>query len=608
MPEDFYWGADGALITKSESKTGKGFDIVISRYPIYLATIQSGESRNEHHLAFKQWLPHEGWFDIVVPARGVLATPNIPDMVDKGANIREQTLFLKYVRGAMELQNAQAKLTTRFDQFGWKNDDTAFLFGLDLYTASGVVRVVASNELQVRSAPHAGRVWIGPAKGGSLEGWQQTINRMFIKGMEPHAFTIIAGFAAVLMRFLDPIEGGAIVHLVSPESGTGKSNALIGAASVWGQTDGLGLISRDTQVTKSLTLAALGNLPIIHDELALRDPETVRNFIMDFTAGRDRMRASRSGEIRHQLSHWQTILISAANISVHDLLSTVEKREAAAWRVLEFNTNLPETAAHMYGEQWRTDIRNNSGYAGQVFLNWLLQPANLAWTKAKLMQIAEQVWKRTNYPSDARFWVRTIAAVAMAGLIVRELKLIEFSIDHVIGWVLENLPESAEMRSNKRDWTINALNEFFNDHIRNSITFLRRFEPGQPQRPQREPTDKLLIRYEQINERCYISCTALHIWLREKNLNYGGFAEALHKRGAILRKKARVTLAAGAAEYAGGQVWCVEIDLSHPAISGIVPEVIKRTGNVVSLKPPAAALPPESDGLSPAAGRTAPDA
>lgn len=483
--------------------------------------------------------------------------------------------------------HAAQQMTTRYDQFGWKNDDRAFLYGLDLYTAFGTQRITGSDELQLRCKEE----WIGPCKGGDLGIWKTTINALFASGCEPQSVALLGAFAAPLMRFQERDEGGAIIHLVTRESGTGKSTALIGAASVWGRREGLGLTNDDTRVSKALTLGALGNLPVVFDELTIRDPEAIRLFVISFTNGRDKMRATRAGEIKHSASTWQTLMISAANTSLVDVLSAQNTPEAPAWRIMEFGLDLPAELRHAQGDKLRSALRANSGHAGAVYLQWLMQPANLAWTKRALEKAVADTWARTQWPSAARFWVRTVAAIAVAGVIVKKLGLVDFSVDRIMTWLLATLQTNA-VTTIRGEWAVPALGEFMQESMLDTLTVAKAYVPGETQRIEREPRRKLNVRYEKFAKRYIVACSAMREFLIKKELSYSEFTKVLYERGAITRPRFLCTLGAGIPDLASGQVYCIEFNLNHEAISGVVPEELKS--NVVPMTPKNKDTGPES--------------
>jgi hypothetical protein len=573
LPHDFFWSPQRALISKSENAKGGGVDIVVSNYPIYLDSVQTGEVRGEWTFILKQFIPERGWFDISIAARVLFGSQSAADLASAGANIHEHSHFVRYVRAAIDMHYRSGKLTTRYDQFGWKGGDNSFLYGLDLYSAGGAAKVVGNDEIQTRCRED----WVGPCTGGDLGEWKRAINSLFALGCEPQSVALLASFAAPLMRFQERDEGGAIIHLVTRESGTGKSTALIGAASVWGRREGLGLTNDDTKVSKALTLGALGNLPVIYDEMTIRDPEAIRNFVINFTNGRDKMRATRSGEIKHTASTWQTIMISAANSSLVDVLSGTGMAEAPAYRILEFQLEVPDhQRAHQQGDKLRKALRNNSGHAGAVFLDWLVKPDNLAWTKAALERMTQQTWERTGLKSEHRFWVRTIAAIAVAGVIVKKLDLVEFSVERIMTWLFGYV---GERKTTTSSWPVDALAEFLNANRDSTLVVERAYIPGERQRPSLEPRFRLAIRYEKSSGRYLIAQTALREWLIDKEQSYQEMVRSLEASGVVTRRRCQATLGAGT-DIPGGQVWCVEVDGAHKDLGGIAPIV---ADNVVSL-------------------------
>ena len=68
LPHDFSWSPQRALITKSEGGRGNAVDILVSAYPIYLDSVQTGEVRGEWTFVLRQFIPERGWFDLPISA------------------------------------------------------------------------------------------------------------------------------------------------------------------------------------------------------------------------------------------------------------------------------------------------------------------------------------------------------------------------------------------------------------------------------------------------------------------------------------------------------------------------------------------------------------
>ena len=255
-------------------------------------------------------------------------------MASKGSNVLEWNHFLKYVMGAVDIYRDEHKSMIRYEQFGWKNDD--FLYGQHLYTPTSKIPVLTTHDLQIRSTKRG----IGPAKGGSLETWTAYANQLFAIGLEAQSLALLSGFAAPLIRFQEVDEGGAVLHLMG-KSAQGKTTALIAAASVWGQLDAFRIKKDDTHIGRLLVLSQLSNLPVIYDEIMTRDPDAIYDFIVSFTNGADRTRATRGGEIKHNEARWQTILLSAGNTSLREVLAAGDRPDTQAHRIMEFECTLP---------------------------------------------------------------------------------------------------------------------------------------------------------------------------------------------------------------------------------------------------------------------------
>jgi hypothetical protein len=566
LPENFSWKGK-SLTFRQETLQGETIYTLISKNRLYLKGVQTGEIQNDSFsLLFMLELPHEGEKQIAISAKEFFSSAGISELSGKGAVIHEADLFRIYVRNAIDMWHDQNRLDKRYDQFGWKEDETAFVYGTHLYTPTRVLPILGSQEIKQRAQ------WLRPRAGGSLERWSAAANSLFAAGCEPQSFALLASFAAPLMRFHSTEEGGAIVSLLSRGSGSGKSTSLAAAASVWGLAKGLSLTNIDTKVSKGLTLGVLGNLPVVYDELTNRDPGIIREFVMMFTNGRDKMRGTQEGEIRHTQSSWQTLLISASNMSLVDILST-RGIDAPAFRVLEFNARLPE-GLHKKGDALKKELEANYGFAGDVYLKYLLQPEVLAYVKTALPQWTEAIWAKTQLQSQHRFWVRTLGSIAVAGAIVKKMGILSFSPDRILEWALEQVTARRdETTITNTDFSaVNTLSEFLNEHVASMLVMPGPYTPKQRPQPLLKNIHKLLIRFEASNGRILISETAFREWLQKQEISAREVLNELKAKLIVTRPRLFATLGAGM-ELAVGQTACIEINGTHPALTGVLAPV-----------------------------------
>jgi hypothetical protein len=564
LPEPWAWGNNKQLMMLTDSEIS---DVLVSEYPIYLDSVQVGEVQGDKvSYLFKQFIPNEGWADIVISAKTMMSSNGVSEMFGRGATIHDAKCFTAYIRYAADYYHAVQRRLMRYDQFGWKEDENAFLFGKTLYTAEGTQEASGSNEIRTRSQ------WLGPSRGGNLIAWSEAANSLFAKGCEAQSFGLMASLAAPLMRFHSTEEGGAVIALVSPDSGTGKTTALAAAASVWGLNKGIALTNIDTKVSKGLTLGVLGNLPVIYDELHNKDPEVIREFVMMFTNGRDKMRGTSDGEIRHTQSSWQTLLLSGSNISITDLLQAASGVDAPAYRVLEFRATLPKEIAYSQGDRLKKQLEQNCGHAGDAYLRYLIEPKVLEWTKKAVAQYTQDIWAKTKLRSEHRFWVRTIGSVAVAGAIVNKVGILEFKTSRIIDWAMQQIGDANEepLMAVGSNVAANALAEFLGEHLGDTLVMQAAFRPGVPRTPPvMRPARRLIVRVELDTQRIFISEKEFRSWLLRKELNGRYTIEELKEKGVIMNQKRMMTLGAGT-DIQSGQLPCVEINGKHPLVSGVL--------------------------------------
>lgn len=566
-PKDFAYGEDESLNLVIANKQGKPTLDLISQYPVYLKTVQTGENdEHSYGYVFRTYLPNRGWDDIVLPARAASGRDASQELAGKGLVIHNGDAWRKFVRSSVDKWHAEHMTERRYDKFGWKDDDTSFLVGKRLYTSTGVTPIIGSELLNSRSKffdlPHR----------GSFERWQRAANKMFALGLEHQSIAILAGFAAPLMRFHTTTEGGAILSFIS-EGGTGKTTSLEAAASIWGQLDGIKVDDSDTRIAKGLKLGVLSNLPCSFDDLYERDPEAVRQFIMMFTNGTDKDRATTEGTLRENNSSWQTILLLASNKSMIDTLSNHDASHACATRILELSTTLPVEISKDDFDALRREIAINHGFAGDRYLRTLMQPNVISWIKDNISIWTKQIRKAAELEEHHRFWVRLAVSIIAAGTIVQNMGLLDFSVIRIRDWLIETMKNQRDQikgtSKNNQD-APGVLSRFIHDMRNDILTVDKAYRPGSTVIVERPPTNKLLCRYETDTRRMVVTEIELRKWLNAKAINSQTFVKTLQEKGVIVGEVRKHTLGAGT-NFASGQTPCFVINLSHALMTDTGP-------------------------------------
>jgi hypothetical protein len=568
LPKGFAFKA-GSLVFQT-SKEDRTVDVVVVKHSLQLDTVQFGEMGGDHAYVFRQQLPKEPESEFSIAAATFLGQGGRGEMAKRGANILEWNHFVKYVMGAVDIFREQHRTMVRYEQFGWKGDE-AFLYGQVLYTKTAKQTVLTTHDLQVRSVKRG----VGPVKGGSLERWTAAANMLFAKGLETQSIALLASFAAPLIRFQERDEGGAVLHLMSSKSAQGKTTALIAAASVWGQIDAFRIKKDDTVIGRLLVLATLSNLPVLYDEIMTRDPDAIYDFVVSFTNGADRTRATRTGEIKHNEARWQTLMLSAGNTSLREVLASGDKPDTQAHRVMELEAVIPEEIAKHYSEEIKDNLRKNAGYAGDVYIDYVVQ--NLEVIKKLLHDVTDKVRSDTMLPQEYRFWVRTIGAIVCAGLIVKKLGLVEFSPDRIYAWIKDYVRQHRTGTATSNNASeIENLAKFYNDHISCCLPVAGPFVAGRQLNMDIRPVGKLYMRREQSTLKLFIATSPFRDWCIKNGIHFKGLIDVLFDKRVIKNKNRFVTLGAGT-PLSAGQTRCLEVDLAHEAMTGMLPEPERRS-------------------------------
>lgn len=225
----------------------------------------------------------------------------------------------------------------------------------------------------------------------------------------------------------------------------------------------------------------------------------------------------------------------------------------------------------------RKDLEQNSGYAGDKFLRYLVQPDVLAFVRKAIPAWTDDIWKKTELTSEHRFRVRAIASVAVAATIVQKLGILPFSPQRIVDWAMEQAKgyrDDAPI-TGIESTAVRYLAEFLNEHAPNALVLSGPWRANDPNRPPLlEPRAKLLIRYEKSNGRLIVAQMALRDWLTKKGVGYRSFMDDMMKQNIVLEKSRQFNLGVGT-NYPSGLMPCVEISMNHPKMSGVVIDAVK---------------------------------
>jgi len=192
-----------------------------------------------------------------------------------------------------------------------------------------------------------------------------------IRGMSVTAkIMLAASFASVLLEPLNCLP--FFVHLWGVDSGTGKTVALMAAASVWGDPSiGAYVKTFDgTVVGMEKTAAFLNNLPLCLDELQLaKDSRGNTNFdVYKLAQGVGRTRGNRSGGV-DLTPTWRNCILTTGESPLTGQASGA----GAINRVIDIECR-SANAVIRDGMRISSALKRNYGFAGRKFVELLYQP------------------------------------------------------------------------------------------------------------------------------------------------------------------------------------------------------------------------------------------
>lgn len=568
---------EGGLYHRSEDSRGHAVWDKITSYPVEIKSIHSGEiKKDQHSYLIRYHRPHEGWREIDLLAGALFGPATIATMAELGIVIYNYELFKLYVRESVDRLTGKEKTKMSYEQFGWKDGFGSFLYGDRLYTAKGYATTAVSRELRFRAH------WLQPTPGGSVEGWRLAADNLMGRGSEGMSLTILASFAAPLMKMLEDNEGGAVLHLMTTHSGAGKTTALAGAYTVWASDPrAISLTSIDTKVTKAVALGAMCNLPVVFDEFEHKDPSVIREQIVTFTSGRDKMRANQSGNIQHTAASWQTLLLSAANKSLSELITSTGESDAPTYRILEFPVESSGQLKPSEAMRYKKMLEENAGHAGEAFLTYLLDPAVMAWAREHLSVLIDDIFEQGKFRKEHRFWVRALAACGTAAVLVQKLDLIAFDPKRVMDWAIKLFAERVHGLTADAS-QLHRFSRFLNEMIGETLIMPGPSHGRKAQAPIGDkPRQKVSVRSEVEGGRIYVSEWAFREWVARKGGGYEAILDELHKGGVLLDRRKAVTLTAGT-EIRSGVTTCFVVDGDNRRLTGAIEDVMG--GNVTPLQ------------------------
>jgi hypothetical protein len=480
---------------------------------------------------------------------------------------RFQLLAMYLMTAVRDLQQRKKAELMRL-QFGWADKDSKFIIGDREITRDGIFH----SPVSLSTADVAQHMF--PT--GTLEKWKEVFSLYGREGLEPHAFATLTAFGAPLLKFLG--QSGAIVNVIHPSSGTGKTTILHMCNSVYGHPQKLCATWADTLNAKLMKLGLLNNLPFCVDEMTNMTPQDFSTLAYSMSQGRgkDRVKSS-ANELRANLTTWATTSLCSSNSAFTEKMLTLKNSpDGELMRLIEYKIEFSGAiATDLAKEMFDHQLMENYGHAGDIYARWLV--SNLEEAMQTCRDVQRKLDSELRLTQRERFWSAVVASNIAGGLIAKALGLIDWDMKRIYAWATsmvlalrtEVTPPVSEVSS--------VVGDFVNRHMQNIVVVNEQTDGrgGMAKlqaAPILEPRGPLLIRYEPDTKRMYINAKAFKRDCVDMQINYKDTLKQLETKGIYLGAGTK-RMSKGMSVASPG-VHAIELDCSNPdfiSLSALIP-------------------------------------
>ncbi len=562
LPAGYTRRSDGVILYLKEQEDGQKIWLPVVRYPMT-----------------KPWLQRDPWiFNFTTVAElgrehqialdlGTLDTADMRKSLQSQGMVIEgheyKTIGKLIMAWVNHLQNMRNAVISSHP-FGWNvkgGQVQGFIYGGQNHSAAGSSPSANPDPVIAQQyAPTGERLpWIEAAEMITSQG-------------RPELDAIIASsFGAPLVRATG--QSGMLMSCYSVESGIGKSTTMRIAQAVWGDPIRAMQSLSDTQNSVLHKIGEIRALPLYWDELKTeQDSKKFVNVTFTVGQGKEKSRLSSRASQRSP-GTWQTLLVSASNESLLDIIEAQTKATTAGiYRIFEYEVNPGKKGQIDPSDAQRkvAKLNDNFGQIGLEYSEFLGQ--NYPRIEAEVAAMGRELGTEVNTIPDERFWIATITCVLMGARYSNELGYTKIDEERLKKFLLKTLSSMRGVRNSatvdmKEDINVsNVMSQFFSAmRGRNTLwTNYARTGVGKPAAGYIKIV-RDTIRLEGVHVRVgvedkivRISSTHFSEWLSDKGFSRTLMSKSIAEKYGAKIIKARI---GSGTDYAGPTEYVIEIDL-----------------------------------------------
>jgi hypothetical protein len=562
-PPEHYIRSNGKVFLEKE-KDGKVEHQLVLDYDLYPKSHQADRNVgiDEHVWAAKG--PREE-AEIRVPSFVIQDQRELAKLLSKASiyldpdGIRATQKYMSaYLRQLQKYVDADRQ----YGHFGWYDDYKTFILGDRKISADGTIRTVqcSHNAETVRDD-------LGFGKAGTLEEQVRLMGLFADSGMVPQQFYICAGLGAILFH-MTGFDGGMLS--AHGNSGAGKSTMQWVISSFFGiPKKGPLNGSRAhgaTQLSRSEMIRILRHLPVVIDEVTMEEDTEMKDFALNSSQIKGRVRVERNGSIKVTSDAKETILkstlvLTSTNRSVHAMLAEDNSTSnAASMRVLEIDFPEIPSSVKSRGDDMLYNLSKNYGHIGEAFIAYVIQHYDEVheYVRAMLKKLDAEV----KCKGSERIWTAQGTATLVACDLTQRLGLLPFSKRLMKQWFVNDL--IPKMRGVVKDDYMTPL-QFIISFLKEIDTETVVISPnGASMFPTYMPRNEVSARLERGNPTIlYVTMDRLRRYAAKRGVPYKAFLQAVKDMRIITQTNVRKSLSGGT-EMASTRPYCFVVDMTHP--------------------------------------------
>jgi hypothetical protein len=523
-PFPYFRGVNGGVFRKDRDPDGNAIEVEVYPQDLYLTgrfydSDDHGDGDGEL-VGINLHLPHDGIRRFHASVVSLLAKDKLRDVLVKHGVVaygKQLDTIMGYIASSIrKLQSGAASSRTR-SQMGWTSEGS-FVVGELEYTLAGTrLAPPASGTRQLAPLFHAK---------GDLETWKSVVNFYDRPGMEIHALSWFIGCGSALLQLLNiPQVRGAVVNLVSNESGTGKTTVQMAINSLFGHPSELLMGQKDTTASKFHRLGTLNSICMTIDEMTNETPENLSNLVYGSTQGR----------AAHRMEAQSSITVSSSNAVMSDVL--VMHRAAADGelkRVIDLHVEPPQNVSKTESDAIFSQLADNYGIAGPIFIQHVV--ANRDTVVQALKDMQAKIDADLQLERGDRFYSAVLACAFTFALVAKNLGLHDISVKRVYKAGLAAVASLKESNASSVGSTDTLAKEtmakFINENLNNTLV-INADRHGELAAPIVQPKGPLRMRYEPDTDELIIVAQDLRRFFVERRVDFKASLNTLRVSGAL---------------------------------------------------------------------------